>query len=137
MSQRPRGKAGGGEWSNLATAGESKGEGEREQGRRRVVSSRLGEWENGLVIGGEQAIWLADVLGMRSDAVVDDVGNWREASVSAQSLRTASRKGEAVGLTRGLLFGLLFGSSLCTCTNGPAVSSVTATTTRSFLQFFI
>ena len=33
------GNVGGREWSNLATAGESKGE--REQGRRRVVSSRL------------------------------------------------------------------------------------------------
>ena len=49
------------EWSNVAIAGESKGE--REHGRCRVVSSRL--------VSGEQAIRLADVLEMKA---VDDVG---------------------------------------------------------------
>ena len=36
-----------------------------------------GGWENGLSssVVGEQAIWLAEVVGMRSEAVVDDVGN--------------------------------------------------------------
>ena len=35
----------------------------------------VGGSENGLVVVGEQAIWLAEVLGMRSHAAVDDVGN--------------------------------------------------------------
>ena len=68
------------EWSNLAIAGESKGE--REQGRCRVVSSRPVSGRTVFVIGDEQAIWLAAVVGMRSDAAVDGVGNWRETSVS-------------------------------------------------------
>ena len=34
-----------------------------------------GDSENGVVVGGEQGIWLADVLGVRSDAAVYDVGN--------------------------------------------------------------
>ena len=54
-----------------------------------------GDSENGLVVGSEQAIWLAEAVGTGSDAAVDDVGNWRETSVlvQIQSVRTRPRLG--------------------------------------------
>ena len=54
------------------TVGESKGG--REQDRCRVVSCRLVTPRMALGVG-ELAIWLAEVVGMRSDGAVDDVGN--------------------------------------------------------------
>ena len=48
-----------------------------------------GDSENGVVVACEQAIWLADVLGVRSDPAVYDVGKQRE----RESVRTRPRLG--------------------------------------------
>ena len=60
--------------------------------------SRFGE--NGVVISGEQAIWPADLLGMRSDGAVDNVGNWQGRSVSTQSLSLRTEVGRVSGVVR-------------------------------------
>ena len=46
------------------------------------------------VVGGEQAIWLAEVLGKRGHSAVDDVGNY-VTSASVQSVSTQCRRAEA------------------------------------------
>ena len=113
--------AGSGPTWSFVGVGESKGE--REQGHCQDVSW----WLVSGVVGGEQAIWLAEVLGKRSHAAVDDVG-----AECVDAVSTGGGWGQEAKITRCLCLDIHDGSLQVLCT-----SVISNSTLVNFLQFVL